>query len=75
MKTDFFKQILQSTIFLFLFLNKVSSYSTTVIHVIDENYTTKIYLGIKIKKSYLVVFVRGSSKKIRGLAQKTALFF
>jgi len=48
-KTDFFKQILQSTIFnQFLFLNKVSSYSTPVIHVIDEYYTTRPYLRIKI---------------------------
>ena len=33
-KTDFFKQILQGTIFLFLFLNKVSSFSTSVLRVI-----------------------------------------
>ncbi len=40
MKTSFFKQILQSTIFLFLFLNKVWSFSSRLLRVLLGFYET-----------------------------------
>jgi hypothetical protein len=51
METSFFKQILQSTIFLFLFLNKVSSYSSRQLRVLLEYYMTRRYLTIKSIRS------------------------
>ncbi len=47
LKTNFFKQILPSSIFFIFIPNKVSSYSTPLIHVKDEYYTTRPYQEYK----------------------------